>query len=137
MNIMKLYHIILPLAVTSLLMTSCYDEKMDWHTPEGHCAVVSSDIPLELAEKIANYDFIKNYAAQYMPETKIGLGISADIYTDIAGSKNYNEAYAEVANANFQMFTPGNAMKHQSVVKSNGVLDFSTVTPFILQANAA
>ena len=118
-------------------MTSCYDEKMDWHTPEGHGAVVSSDIPLELAEKIANYDFIKNYAAQYMPETKIGLGISADIYTDIAGSKNYNEAYAEVANANFQMFTPGNAMKHQSVVKSNGVLDFSTVTPFILQANAA
>ncbi|MBQ9231656.1 MAG: endo-1,4-beta-xylanase [Prevotella sp.] len=134
---MKLYHILLPLAATSLLLTSCYDEKMDWHTPEGQGAIVSSEIPLELAEKIANYDYIKNYAAQYMPETKIGLGISADIYTDIEGSKNYNEAYAEVANANFQMFTPGNAMKHQAVVTASGALNLSTVTPFIEQANAA
>lgn len=108
---------------------------MDWHTPEDHGAIVSSEIPLQIAEKIANYDYIKNYAAQFMPETKIGLGISADYYTE--GLKDYNADYAAVANANFQMFTAGNAMKHQSVVQSDGSLKLETVTPFIQSANAA
>jgi hypothetical protein len=56
---MKLNNIIFPLIAGSLLVTGCYDEKMDWHTPADHGAVVSSEIPLSLAEEIANYDYIK------------------------------------------------------------------------------
>ena len=48
-----------------------------------------------LAEEIANYDYIKKYMAQYMPNVPLGLGIGADKYlTDLA--------YASVANANFR-----------------------------------
>jgi endo-1,4-beta-xylanase len=125
---MKLNNIIFPLVAGSLLVTGCYDEKMDWHTPEGHNAVVSSEIPLALAEKIANYDYIKNYMAQYMPNVPIGLGIGADKYL---GS---DTAYAATADANFQMYTPGNAMKHQSVVKNDGSLDLTIVSQFLTKA---
>lgn len=112
---MKLNKAILPLA-TVLLLTGCYDEKMDWHTPQEHGAVVSSEIPLALAEKIANYDYIKAYAKQYMPTVPICLGIGADKYLS-------DTTYAAVAKANFQMFTPGNAMKHGAVVQNNGTLN--------------
>lgn len=127
---MKLNKAILPLAAT-LLLTGCYEEKMDWHTPEGHGAVVSSEIPLALAEEIANYDYIKAYAKQYMPTVPIGLGIGADKYLS-------DTVYAAVANANFQMFTPGNAMKHASVVKNDGTLNDgpgSTLQQFITKAD--
>ena len=111
----------------SLLVTGCYDEKMDWHTPADHGAVVSSEIPLSLAEEIANYDYIKKYMAQYMPNVPLGLGIGADKYLT-------DSAYASVANANFQMFTPGNAMKHASVVKNDGSLNLATVSEFLTKA---
>ena len=132
---MRIKNIFLPTIAASLLLVGCDDEKMEWYTPEGHGAVASSEIPLQLAEKIANYDYIKNYAQQYLPGGQIGLGISADKYTE--GLGNYDSAYAAVANQNFQIFTPGNAMKHQSVVQANGSLNLSTVTPFIQQANDA
>lgn len=64
---MKLNKIIIPVLAAPLLLTGCYDEKMDWHTPDGHYPVVSDEIPLSLQEKIANYDNIKAYMAQYMP----------------------------------------------------------------------
>ena len=111
----------------SLLVTGCYDEKMDWHTPADHGAVVSSEIPLSLAEEIANYDYIKKYMAQYMPNVPLGLGIGAEKYLT-------DSAYASVANANFQMFTPGNAMKHASVVKNDGSLNLATVSEFLTKA---
>jgi len=124
---MKLNNIIFPLIAGSLLVTGCYDEKMDWHTPADHGAVVSSEIPLSLAEEIANYDYIKKYMAQYMPNVPLGLGIGADKYLT-------DSAYASVANANFQMFTPGNAMKHASVVKNDGSLNLATVSEFLTKA---
>ena len=124
---MKLNNIIFPLIAASFLMTSCYDEKMDWHTPDGHGAAVSSEIPLSLAEEIANYDYIKKYMTQYMPNVPIGIGVDADKYLS-------DSAYAAVANANFQIFTPGNAMKHASVVKNDGSLNLSTVGQFLTKA---
>jgi endo-1,4-beta-xylanase len=124
---MKLNNIIFPLIAGSLLVTGCYDEKMDWHTPADHGAVVSSEIPLSLAEEIANYDYIKKYMAQYMPNVPLGLGIGAEKYLT-------DSAYASVANANFQMFTPGNAMKHASVVKNDGSLNLATVSEFLTKA---
>ena len=120
---MRLNKIIFPIA-TVLLFTSCYDEKMEWGTPDGQGDVSISEIPLDLAEKIANYDYIKNYAAEYMPNSIIGAGLSADFYID-------DEEYRQVANDNFQMLTTGNAMKHDAIVQSNGSLDFNTVDAFL------
>lgn len=119
---MKLNRIILPLMVCTLTWSSCDDQIMEWKESDG--SVTASDIPLALKEKIANYDYIKTYAAQYTPNMTIGLGLGADMYINDA-------AYKAVADANFQMFTTGNAMKHSSVVKNNGDLDFTTIDAFL------
>ncbi len=119
---MKLNRIILPLMVCALTWSSCDDQIMEWKESDG--SVTASDIPLALKEKIANYDYIKTYAAQYTPNMTIGLGLGADLYINDA-------AYKAVADANFQMFTTGNAMKHSSVVKNNGDLDFTTIDAFL------
>lgn len=121
---MKLNNVIYPVVACSLLFGSCYDEKMDWGRPDEYGDVSISDIPLDLAEKLANYDSIKSYAVQYMPNATIGLGLGADLYIS-------DEDYRNVADANFQMFTTGNAMKHSSVVKNNGTLDFTTIDKFL------
>ena len=105
-------------------MSGCYDEKMEWGKPDGHGDVNISDIPLALKEKLANYDYIKAYAKQYAPHMTIGLGLGADQYIS-------DPQYKQVADDNFQLFTTGNAMKHQAVVKSDGSLDFTTIDAFL------
>lgn len=124
---MKLNRIIFPIMACALTLGSCDDQIMEWKDADG--TISTSDIPLELAEKIALYDYIKTYAAQYTPKMTIGLGLGADLYIS-------DEAYKNVADANFQMFTTGNAMKHQSVVKSNGTMDFTTIDAFLEAAPA-
>jgi GH35 family endo-1,4-beta-xylanase len=118
---MKLNRIFLPVAALGALLASCDDQKMEWATPDGHYPVTIAEMPLELAEKIANYDFVKAYAPSNMT---IGLGMGADLYIS-------DEAYRQVANDNFQMLTTGNAMKHSSVVKNDGSLDFTTIDAFL------
>ena len=122
---MKLNKIIIPVLAAPLLLTGCYDEKMDWHTPDGHYPVVSDEIPLSLQEKIANYDNIKAYMAQYMPNVKLGLGLGADKYI------SDDTAYVNRCNDNFQQFVTGNAMKHGSVVQNDGSLKFTTIDAFL------
>ena len=97
---------------------------MEWGKPDGHGDVNISDIPLALKEKLANYDYIKAYAKQYAPHMTIGLGLGADQYIS-------DPQYKQVADDNFQLFTTGNAMKHQAVVKSDGSLDFTTIDAFL------
>ncbi len=121
---MKLNKIILPVVACALTFGSCYDEKMEWGKPDGHGDVNISDIPLALKEKLANYDYIKAYAKQYAPHMTIGLGLGADLYIN-------DTQYKQVADENFQLFTTGNAMKHASVVKTNGELDFTTIDAFL------
>ena len=121
---MKFNKIILPAIVCALALSSCEDNKMEWGKPDGYGDVNISDIPLELQEKIANYDVIKAYAAQYLPGQTIGLGLGADLYLE-------NEAYRQVADDNFQMFTTGNAMKHESVVTNKGELNFDKIDAFL------
>lgn len=121
---MKLNKIILPVVACALTLSSCYDEKMEWGTPDGHGDVNISDIPLALKEKLANYDYIKAYAKQYTPHMTIGLGLGADLYIS-------DPQYKQVADENFQLFTTGNAMKHSSVVKNDGTLDFTTIDAFL------
>jgi GH35 family endo-1,4-beta-xylanase len=121
---MKLNKIFLPVAALGVLMASCDDQKMEWYTPDGHYPVTIAEMPLELAEQIANYDYIKAYAEKYTPNMTIGLGMGADLYIS-------DEQYRQVADDNFQMFTTGNAMKHSSVVKNDGSLDFTTIDAFL------
>ena len=121
---MKLYKFILPAMACALTLGSCDDDKMEWGTPDGHGDVTLSEIPLALAEKIANYDYIKNYVQKHMPYATIGIGLGADLYISDA-------EYRQVANENFQMITTGNAMKHSSVVKNDGSLNFTTIDNFL------
>jgi GH35 family endo-1,4-beta-xylanase len=121
---MKLNRIFLPVAALGALLASCDDQKMEWATPDGHYPVTVAEMPLQLAEQIANYDYIKAYAQQYTPKMTIGLGLGADLYIS-------DEQYRQVANDNFQMLTTGNAMKHSSVVKNDGSLDFTTIDKFL------
>ncbi len=123
---MKLNKIILTLMASALLLSSCYDEKMEWATPEGHYPIVSSEVPLALAEKIANYDFIKNYAPAGMI---IGVGVGAELYIE-------DPTYKKIVDDNYHMITLGNAMKHSSVVRNNGSLDFTLLDKFFEKAPA-
>lgn len=120
---MKLNKIILPAVAFGLAMSSCEDNKMEWGTPDGHGKVELAELPLDLQEKIANYDFVKTYAALAGLQTPIGLGVGADLYLE-------DETYRQVANDNFGMFTMGNAMKHESVVNNKGEMNFDKIDAF-------
>ena len=124
---MRIHQIILPLLASSMLFVGCDDQKMEWGTPDGHNPVVSSEIPLALREKIANYDYIKSYMAKYMPNVPLGVGLGADKYLS-------DSAYASICDLNFQQFVTGNAMKHASVVKNDGSLDLTTINQFLTKA---
>lgn len=113
---------------SSLALTGCYDEKMDWHTPEGHNPVTTDEIPLQLQEQIDHYDYIKNYMAQYMPGTPIGLGLTAAYYIDEDGK---HPTYDSLCDIHFQQFVTGNAMKMDAIVQNDGSLNFTTVRAFI------
>ncbi|MCQ1544205.1 endo-1,4-beta-xylanase [Bacteroides clarus] len=119
---MKRNRIILSLIACTLTLTGCDDQIMEWQKADGN--INSLEIPLELNEKIALYDKIKTYAAQYTPHMIIGLGLSADLYIE-------DEAYRKIADDNYQMFTTGNAMKSDAIMKSNGELDFTKMDNFL------
>ena len=119
---MKRNRIILSLIACTLTLTGCDDQIMEWQKADGN--INSSEIPLELNEKIALYNSIKTYAEQYTPNMTIGLGLGAEEYIS-------NADYKKIADENFQMFTAGNAMKHQSIVQGDGSLDFTTVDAFL------
>lgn len=103
-----------------MLLTSCDDQAWEWGKPKGEGAVTSAELPLAVKEVLANYDDIKTYSAQYTPNLNLGLGFNANMYID--GGK-----YADIVNANFQIVTPGNAMKHDAVVTASGAMNFTTV----------
>lgn len=130
---MKLNKIIFPMLAAPLLLTGCYDEKMEWHTPEGHNPVTSDEIPLQLQEEIDHYDYIKNYMAQYMPETPIGVGLTANYYIDADGE---HPDYAGLCDAHFQQFVTGNAMKMDAMVNADGTLNTATLDAFLAKVPA-
>lgn len=119
---MKINKIIFPVAALSLAFAACDDQVMEWR--DGDPTVTGSDIPMELKEKIANYDFIKNYMAEYHPGVDITLGMGLDNFLD-------DEAYRQVVLDNYQGVTFGNAMKHQSVVSASGKFNWDKVDQFI------
>lgn len=126
---MKLHKFIIPVVALATVCGSCYDEKMEWGTPDGHYGIDISEIPLSTSEQLAIYDYIKSYATQYMPTNLIGVGLTASYYIEDA-------EYKQVADDNFQILTTGNEMKHDAVVTSAGTLNFTTVDQFLNAAPA-
>ena len=108
-----------------MLLTGCDDQLMEWGNPADHADVTSSEIPLAVKEVIANYDNIKDYAQQNTPNMLIGIGMGADLYINNANGEG------SLANANYQIFTPGNAMKNDAIMGNSGSLNFATVDKLI------
>ena len=118
---MKINKIIIPVVASAMLLTGCDDQIMQWGKPGDHADVTKADIPLAVKEVIANYDNIKDYAQQYTPNMKIGIGMGAALYA------NNENGEGDLANANYQVFTPGNAMKNDAIMGNSGSLNFATV----------
>lgn len=118
---MKINKIIIPVVASAMLLTGCDDQIMQWGKPGDHADVTKADIPLAVKEVIANYDNIKDYAQQYTPNMKIGIGMGADLYA------NNENGEGDLANTNYQVFTPGNAMKNDAIMGNSGSLNFATV----------
>ena len=122
---MKINKIMIPVVASAMLLTGCDDQLMEWGKPADHADVTSSEIPLAVKEVIANYDNIKDYAQQNTPNMLIGIGMGADLYINNANGEG------SLANANYQIFTPGNAMKNDAIMGNSGSLNFATVDKLI------
>lgn len=122
---MKINKIFIPVVASVMLLTGCDDQLMEWGKPADHADVTSAEIPLAVKEVIANYDNIKDYAQQYTPNMLIGIGMGADLYINNANGEG------SLANANYQIFTPGNAMKNDAIMGNSGSLNFATVDKLI------
>ena len=118
---MKITRIIIPVVASTMLLTGCDDQIMQWGKPGDHTDVTSADLPLAVKEVIANYDNIKDYANQYTPNMVIGIGCGADMYV------NNENGEGDLVNANYQMFTPGNAMKSDAMLGNSGTINFAAV----------
>ncbi|MCR5312154.1 MAG: endo-1,4-beta-xylanase [Bacteroidaceae bacterium] len=126
---MKYTNYILPALSAAMILTSCEEQAWEWSKPANEGNVTLAEIPLAVKEVIANYDDIKTYSEQYTPNMKVGIGFGADLY--VAGG-----TYQDLVNANFQMATPGNAMKHDAIVTNAGALNFATVDTMLAVMNA-
>ena len=122
---MKITRIIIPVVASTMLLTGCDDQIMQWGKPGDHADVTSADLPLAVKEVIANYDNIKDYASQYTPNMIIGIGMGADLYV------NNENGEGDLVNANYQMFTPGNAMKSDAMLGNSGTINFATIDKLI------
>ncbi|MCL1938939.1 MAG: endo-1,4-beta-xylanase [Candidatus Azobacteroides sp.] len=109
-KIKNILSLILLAGVVSL--NSCYDEKMEWGDTYTHPAT-TAELPLALKEAISRYEVLKNYT-----DFTLGAGIDFTLYQN-------NAAYSDIVNKNFTEITPGNEMKHYSVVDNKGALNFT------------
>lgn len=113
------YRNMLPfVALSVLILTSCDDNKMEWYKDPTHGAVTSSELPLQLAEKISRYKPLKEYLSD--PNFKLGIGVGMDEYLG-------DETTTTIVNENFNDLTIGYAMKHGPMVDSKGNLKFDKV----------
>nr|WP_315241503.1 endo-1,4-beta-xylanase [uncultured Flavobacterium sp.] len=120
------YKYIIPIIASSLMtLASCDDNLMEWKKVEGHGEIASSELPLELAEKITRYEPLKNYST-----FNLGNGIGVSLYLE-------DETYRSIVNANFDEVVPGYEMKHGAMVKSNGSIDFTTMDKFVTETKKA
>ena len=121
MNYIKIFSIA---ALGALTLNACDDDKMSWGRDADWGEVDPSELPVELAEQISRYDFIKKYVTErgLSADFQVGIGMGADKY--IAAE---NVDFRATVDNNFNTVTFGNAMKYQSVVKTSGEFNFSTI----------
>lgn len=122
---MKYIKIVPLIAFSMMLFSSCDDQKMEWGIDPTHGPVVSSELPLQLQEKIGRYDVLKNYT-----DFKLGVGVGLDLYMT-------NDAYRKLANDNYDEVTIGYEMKHGPMVSATGNINFAKVDAFIAKAKEA
>ena len=83
---------------------------------------------LEQYEYLKEYDVLKNYVDRTAsPDFKLGAGVTASAFVQ------HGQEYL-MAVSNFDEMTPGNAMKHASVVGNNGNMNFDAVEEFVNEA---
>lgn len=90
-------------------------------------------VPEELMQNasLQEYDVLKNYVNRTdNPTFKLGVAVDDNDFIN-------RGALFSIAQSNFEDVTPGNAMKHSSVVKDDGSMDFTTVEKFITAAQEA
>ncbi len=86
---------------------------------------------LEQYEYLKDYDVLKSYVDRTAsPDFKLGAGVDASKFV------GHGQEYL-LAVSNFDEMTAGNAMKHASVVGSNGKMNFDLVTSFVEEAEKA
>lgn len=121
---MKYYNRILFLAAALVGLSSCaIDEVEEFKTEQ----------PRDMAEYeyLNNYDVLKNYVDRTKsPDFKLGAGVTASEFSQ-------KGQHYLMAVSNFDEVTPGNAMKHSSVVSNKGEMNFATVTSFVDAARSA
>jgi Beta-1,4-xylanase len=110
---MKYKNIIPFVALSTVLLTACDDNKMNWYDDPSHGEVTVSELPLPLAEKISRYDALKSYI--YKPDFKLGIGVSLDNYLS-------HEQTTTIVNENFNDITISYDMKHGPMVGNDGEL---------------
>lgn len=123
------YRNMLPfVALSALALTSCDDNKMEWYQDPAHGAITSSELPLQLAEKISRYEPLKAYLSD--PNFKLGIGVGMDEYLG-------DEITTTIVNENFNDLTIGYAMKHAPMVDSKGNLKFDKVDQLFAKTTEA
>lgn len=122
---MKLIKLIFLFAITSVLVSSCNDQVMEWGKDPSHGDITEDELPLGLEEKIARYDVLNSYT-----DFTLGVGIGLTLYME-------DETYRTIANENFDEVTVGYNMKHGPMVEADGSIDFESVDPFIQKTKEA
>jgi GH35 family endo-1,4-beta-xylanase len=92
------------------------------------------DYDVEKPASIEAYEYLNDYKplkenvnADVNPDFKLGTGITASTYNE--GGMVYR-----LATSNFDEVTPGNAMKHASVVGDDGAMSFDAISSFVAKA---
>ena len=121
---MKYYTRILFLAAAFAGLASCAMEEV-------------REFPVEKPEYLENYEYLKEYDVlknyvnrEASPDFKLGAGVTASEFV------KHGQEYL-MAISNFDEITPGNAMKHSSVVGNNGKMNFDAITTFVEEAEKA
>ena len=118
---------LLALAVASLVFSSCEKEDPEKQKPGDQTTVKPNPPQSGTTDPYADlnaYQVLKAYVnREASPSFKLGVAIDETRLYDLAG-------------ANFDEMTAGNAMKYASVVRSDGTMNFTGVTNFLNAAEA-
>ena len=118
---MKYYSKILFLAAAFTGLASCAVHEIEEFP-------VEKPANLEQYEYLKEYDVLKSYVDRSAyPNFKLGAGVTASKFVE-------NGQEYLMSTTNFDEVTPGNAMKHASIVDDKGKMDFTLVKNFVAKA---